>query len=119
MSFSESHHVHNTHWLDRIIARHHRRWFRSWAARAIVRDIARHPEGAALAYEPTLMRTVQTALSVADQGLPREAPVIVARQAILTLLGMRSTRPAAAVARPCSTDSRVHCIERHQPAPAY
>ena len=109
--------VDNAHWLDRIIARHHRRWFRSWAARAIVRDIARHPEGVSLAYDPALMRTVETALSVADQGLPREAPVIVARQAILTLLGMRSTRSAAALAPGRLVDSRMPGAGRYMASP--
>ena len=100
--------VDNAHWLDRIIARHSRRWFRGRAARAIVRDIARHPEGVALAFDPALVQAVETALCVAQQRFAHEAPVIVARQAILTLLGMRSNRPAAAMARGCLSDCRVH-----------
>jgi hypothetical protein len=109
--------VDNAHWLDRIIARHHHRWFRSWAARAIVRDISRHPEGVALAFDPALMRTVETALSVADQKLPKGAPIVVARQAILTLLGMRSGRPEPALAQGSSGDSRFLGANRYLAVP--
>jgi hypothetical protein len=112
MSSSEFLPIMNTHWLDRIIARHQRRWFRSRAARAIVRDIARHPEGVALAFDPALVRMVETALCVAQQRFTHKAPVIVARQAILTLLGMRSSRPVAAMAPGSLSDCRVHFAGR-------
>lgn len=91
--------VDKDHWLDHIIARHQSRWIRAWAVRAIVRDIARHPEGLALACNPSLLQAVDVALRVAGERSPHYDPAIVARRAILMLLGMRSGDADPAVVR--------------------